>query len=309
MEKMLFQLTPEIIDMIIFGMENQSDEYYIDIKTGDVLSESQAEEEYDDEYIDSFTVPVPEWLPSDGFQLMESFVADLHNPVYKEALRKILSAGKGAFRNFKDTVKEHESLTQQWYQHKDNIMRSRVIEWYNLNSEILKYQDINENTDETENLVLSDFVFSINNPKWKNIIREKSTKSIKESFEDKKDLLGDYLIDRMEMFSDIPGNIPVFACAESLDGELIGVIGGIFVRTGTSRRMVAVVNTIWIEKKFRGLGIARHLIDLFSKKALENKAEKLIFELFGKGSVLVSTLESRGGDVFITTMAVNIKNL
>ena len=80
MTKILFQLTPEIIDMIIFGMENQSDEYYVDIKTGGVLSETQAEEEYEDEYIDSFIMPVPDWLPTDGFQLMESFVAALHNP-------------------------------------------------------------------------------------------------------------------------------------------------------------------------------------------------------------------------------------
>jgi len=309
MGKILFQLTPEIIDMIIFAMENQSEDYFVDLKTGAIISDEELSEEYDVEDIDLSLISVPDWLPSDGFQLMESFVAVLHNPVYKELLRKILSAGKGSFRNFKNTVKEHESLTQQWYLHKDNIMRSRVIEWYNLNSEILKYKDVNENTDETENLVLSDFVFSINNPKWENIIREKSAESIRESFEDKKDLLGDYLIDRIEMFSDIPGNIPVFACAESLDGTLAGVIGGLLVRTGPSRRMVAVVNIIWIEKKFRGLGIARHLIDLFSKNALENKAEKLIFELPGKGSVLVSTLESRGGDVFITTMAVNTENL
>ena len=122
MGKIIFQLTPEIIDLIIFGMENQSDEYYVDIKTGEVLSETMVEEIYEDAYIDSNIVSVPEWLPSDGFQLMESFVADLHNPVYKEVLRKILSAGKGAFRNFKNTVKEKESLTQQWYHHKENIM-------------------------------------------------------------------------------------------------------------------------------------------------------------------------------------------
>jgi len=306
MGKILFQLTTEIIDMIIFAMENQSEDYFVDLKTAAVISNEELSAGYDP---DSSVISVPEWLPSDGFQLMESFVVSLHNPLQKDSLRKILSAGKGAFKNFKSAVKEDQSLTQQWYQHKENIMSSRVIEWYNLNSEILKYKDINENTDETENLVLSDFVFSINNTKWKNIIREKSAESIKESFEDKKDLLGVYLIDRIDMFSDIPGNIPVFACAESLDGSLAGLISGILVRTGPSRRMVAVVNAIWIEKKFRGLGIARHLIDLFSKKALENKAEKLIFELSGKGSVLVSTLESRGGDVFITTMAVNTENL
>ncbi|MEA1911927.1 MAG: UPF0158 family protein, partial [Spirochaetota bacterium] len=173
MGKILFQLTPEIIDIIIFGMENQSDEYLVNIKTGDLISETEAFEEYEDEDIDSNLIPVPDWLPSDGFQVMESFVAALHNPEYREVLRNVLAAGKGAFRNFKNIVKGNELLARQWYSHKEKIMRSRVVEWYNINCEILKYSNIDENTDETENLILSDFVFTDDSSKWKSLIDEK----------------------------------------------------------------------------------------------------------------------------------------
>ncbi len=306
MGKMLFQLTPEIIDMIIFGMENQSDEYYIDIKTGDVLSESQAEEEYDDEYIDSFTVPVPEWLPSDGFQLMESFVADLHNPVYKEALRKILSAGKGAFRNFKDTVKEHDSLTQQWYRHKGKVMSSRVIEWYNLNSEILKYKDINENTDDTDNLILSDFIFLADGSKWQSILKVKYPEAVHESFPASDAFYADYFIGRNEYLINISGNLPLIICAETGNGEFAGFISGYMVKDGFSDDPFALVNAVWVEKIYRGLGLSKSLIDQFFVLAKKNNAEKLVFELPEYKSFLGSALEERNLSVFLTTRVVTL---
>jgi len=309
MTKILFQLTPEIIDLIIFGMENQSDDYYVDIKTGDVLLEAQAKEDYDDEYIDSYLVPVPDWLPSDGFQLMESFVASLHNPVYKEALRKILAAGKGAFRNFKNIVKEHESLTQQWYLHKEKIMRSRVIEWYNLNSEILKYNEIDENTDETENLILSDFVFSTDCSRVEKLIEVKSYESILESLGESETDIAEYLISKNKSWLALPGIIPVFICAETLDGEFAGSISGGVGKVEDNNSIVAVSNVIWVEKKFRGMGLARRLVDNFSKNAVLLKADKLIFELPGKGFSLKSTLEARGAYAYFTTMAVKAEKM
>ncbi len=309
MGEILFQLTPEIIDMIIFGMENQFDEYCVDIKTGDVISETQAYEEYDDEDIDSFVIPVPDWLPADGFQLMEGFTASLHNPVYKEALGKVLSAGRGAFRNFKNIVKEHESLEQQWYLHKEKVMRSRVIEWYNLNSEILKYSDIDENTDETENLILTDFVFIADCSRWKNLIKEKSDESIMESLGDQEIITAEYLISRNRSFLNISGNIPLVICAETADGEFAGFISGGIIKTGDTRSIIAIANTIWVEKKFRGMGLARHLIDNFSQNAVAAKCKKLIFELTGRGPILNSTLEARGFSGFLTTMEVNTEIL
>lgn len=305
MSGIIFQLTPEIIDMIIFGMENQSDVYYVDIKTGDVITEAQAGEKYKMSNVNSYALPVPEWLPSDGFQLMESFVAFLHNPMHKETLLKVLSAGRGAFRNFKNTIKENESLTQQWYLHKEKVMKSRVIDWYNLNSEILKYNNIDENTDETENLVISDFIFSENCLKWEGILKEKETESIRESLEGQKDILAGYIIGRNKLLLDFPGNVSVSVCAETVEGEFAASISGVIVKTDTPGAMVAVATIIWVEKKFRGMGISRHLIDKFSKIVNVQKCEKLIFELSGKGSVLKSSLEARGFSDIFTTMEVN----
>lgn len=309
MAKILFQLTPEIIDLIIFGMENQSDEYCVDIKTGNVLSESQAHEDFEDTYIDSYIVSAPDWLPSDGFQLMESFVAALHNPVYKDILRKVLAAGKGAFRNFKNIVKEHESLSQQWYMHKEKVMRSRVIEWYNINSEILKYNDIAENTDETENLILSDFVFKKDSSRWKDLIDKIIKESIRESIGDNDAVIAEYIISKNESWLASPGIIPVSISAETASGEFAGNISGGIMWTGDSSGFIAVASVIWVEKKFRGMGLARHLIDTFSQNAKNKKCERIVFELSGNGFSLNSTLEARGAAAFFTTMAVKVKNM
>lgn len=309
MGKILFQLTPEIIDMIIFGMENQSEEYFVDIKTGDVISESFAKDNYKDEYLDLYIISVPDWFSSDGFQLMESFVASMHNPVYKEILRKILSTGKGAFRNFKKTVKEHESLTQQWYLHKDKVMRSRVIEWFNLNSEILKYSEIDENTDETENLVLSDFIFKTDCLKWEKLINAKSGESIYESLGSRETDLAEYIISKNQSFLALPENTDLSVSAETLDGEFAGSIKGGIIKTGKNKSFLALANVIWVEKRFRGMGLARHLIDYFSENAINRNCKKIIFELPGIGSVLNSSLEARGSVTFFTTMAVKSEDM
>ena len=110
------------------------------------------------------------------------------------------------------------------------------------------------------------------------LIREKSDESIRESLGDREEVLAEYLISRNRSFQDLPGNIPLSVCAETVDGEFAGFISGGVFETGISRRLVAVANIIWVEKKFRGMGITRHLIDDFSKNAITRKAERIIFD-------------------------------
>ena len=98
-------------------------------------------------------------------------------------------------------------------------------------------------------------------------------------------------------------------CAETLDGEFAGSIKGGIIKTGDNDRIIALANVIWVEKKFRGMGLARHLIYNFIQNAILLKAERVIFELPGRGFSLNSTLESRGAATFITTMAVKTENM
>jgi hypothetical protein len=306
MGRIFFQLTPEIIDLIIFGMENQSNEYFVHIKNGSVASKAELADEHSVQEIEASSISVPDWLPSDGFQLMESFTASLHNPVHKKTLLAVLSSGRGAFRSFKKTVKENEVLTRQWYVHKEKIMKSRVVDWYNLNCDILKYNDINENTDDTDNLILSDFIFYTNSTKWERVIAEKAIKSIYESLSQEESILAEYIITKNRLFTDMPDNSPLMVSVESANGEFTGFINGRIIEVKSSNCVLAVCNNIWVEKQFRGMGLARHLIDEFSKNAVNLNAEKIIFELPDRNFVLKSTLAARGGTGFFTTTAVNL---
>jgi GNAT superfamily N-acetyltransferase len=307
MGKILFQLIPEIIDLIIFGMENQSDEFCVNVKTGKVLSVTDARQMYGE--IEDVVIPVPGWLPADGFYLMESFVVDLHNPVFQESLRNILTSGKGAFRNFKKAVKENKTLTQQWYLHKDRIMKSRVIDWYNRNSDILKYQDINENTDETDNLIITDFVFTSNSKKWESLITGKGLEAVQESMGLGDDLLVDYFITRNRMIKTLPNIQSVFISAETVGGDFAGCISGFSMEQKLSRRFIYVIDRIWVEKIFRGLGIARLLLDKHLQDAAKSGAERIIYELPGSAPVMVSSLEAMGAGRLFTTLAVIVENV
>ncbi len=306
---LLFELTDEIIDLIIFGMEDQGEDYYVNIQNGIVGSRSFILRDQNAANIDSTAIPVPEWHPSDGFQLMERFVAAIHNPVHKEALVDILSAGRGAFRNFKSYVKESEILSKQWYSHKDKIMRSRVVEWYNTNCDILKYKDIEENTDETENLILDDFVFRIDYSDQEDLIKCKAEVSIRENLDKRGKGIADFFIKRNILFLESPGVEALSVYAETLEGEYAGSItGGSFSDTDSDTKL-GVVHSVWVEKKFRGMGLARHLIDQFLKEAVNRSIKTVLFELPGGSSELKSTLEARAASSIFTTMAVNIINL
>ncbi len=306
---LLFRLTEEIINLIIFGMENQSDEYYVNIENGLVGSKSSILQDAGDSDIDSIALPVPEWHPADGFQLMESFVVSVHNPQHAKALGEILSAGRGAFRNFKSYVKGSDVLAKQWYAHKERVMRSRVVEWYNTNCEILKYEYIDENTDETENLISTDFTFLTDCPDRDDLIKRKSEEAVRECMDSGTAAVTDYILKRNEGFFNQPGVTSLSVCAETPEGELAGVIYGGTAGSFISGSKLGFVISIWVEPVFRGMGLARHLIDEFIREAAARSVDTVIFELPGAGSVLKSSLEARGSGEVVTTMAVKVADV
>ncbi|MBQ7159749.1 MAG: GNAT family N-acetyltransferase, partial [Treponema sp.] len=92
---MIFELTDSIAQSIIFAMENQGETFVLDAKTGAVVpAENQSADE-------DVIYSLPRWDSHDGFELLESFVSNLHAPKAKADLKHVLIAGRGVFRNFK----------------------------------------------------------------------------------------------------------------------------------------------------------------------------------------------------------------
>ena len=119
--------TRELLDQIIFAMENQDSESYLDIQTGNLVTEENFRAgEKGVRYHE-----LPTWRSLEGFQLMERFIGTIRNPLFREELRESLSAGRGVFRAFKNTLKNRADLQQLWYSFKEREMTRVVHDWIN----------------------------------------------------------------------------------------------------------------------------------------------------------------------------------
>lgn len=121
-----FELTPELLNQIIHAMEDQNTDYLFDVSEGTLRDAATVAEPETPELI-----PIPDWEPSDGFELMETFVAGLANAEWQERLREALAGGRGAFKRFKATAKRNRHIMAAWRRHKRRRMQQRVYEWYN----------------------------------------------------------------------------------------------------------------------------------------------------------------------------------
>jgi ribosomal protein S18 acetylase RimI-like enzyme len=155
---MVFELTEALIDDILFSMENQGGDFFLDTQEGVVV----------DKHDDSKKIPeadggryadLPEWESSDGFRLMERFAAALRNPLIREELSGALNRGKGVFRAFKDILSRYPETEKIWFAFKEREMKREVLRWYNGLREEWGLQRIGSEPEETGDLVLEDFRF------------------------------------------------------------------------------------------------------------------------------------------------------
>jgi hypothetical protein len=144
--------TPVKIDDLINEIDIQMDETftYINTQTGEVITLSREEirAAEDEEPIENY----PEWqrenieqaikiiedenetfldftLRNDyhEYELVEEFIGTLGEVEVREELFGAIQ-GRGAFRRFKDGIREHD-VENQWYQFKEKKLKELVIEW------------------------------------------------------------------------------------------------------------------------------------------------------------------------------------
>lgn len=278
---MAFELTNEIVDQIIFGMENQEHDFVVDVHTGHVarLEEMGSDTE---------TEPIPQWHSVDGYNLMERFVADLRNPVVREELRAILATGRGVFRSFKDTLKEHPEVERLWFRFKEREMRRVVYEWYNALRDRWGLERVPMDLEtETDNLILADFTF------------ERDTLSHEQAREyahdAREEVLGQLSIDverkLMEDLEKIDDNAELHTVsAATPEDEIVGVAGAVVHRDKSPP--VGVMNVLFVEPEYRGLGLARELLNRVCGILDESGVPTVHIELPGEARALRSLLEA-----------------
>jgi ribosomal protein S18 acetylase RimI-like enzyme len=155
---MQFELTEALMDDILFSMEDQEGEFYIDTQDGIVLGGVDSDFGEFDLDDDRF-ISLPEWDSSSGFRLMERFAAGIRNPLIREELSSALNRGKGVFRAFKDTLTRHPEAEKIWFSYKEREMKNEIVRWYNALREEWGLEKIGFEPEETGDLILEDFRF------------------------------------------------------------------------------------------------------------------------------------------------------
>jgi GNAT superfamily N-acetyltransferase len=156
---MRFELTEALIKDILFSMEDQDGEFYIDALEGVVACrDGGAGGPSGRDRQDRYTA-LPEWDSSDGFRLMGRFAAGFKNPMIREELTSALNRGRGVFRTFKNVLTQHPEAEKLWFAFKEREMKREILDWYNALREEWGLEKIGREPEETGDLVLEDFRF------------------------------------------------------------------------------------------------------------------------------------------------------
>jgi hypothetical protein len=112
------------------------DEFYLDVKTGELLRVSDEFMETDEtekiyERLDSEPeryLSIPTRSSREGYQDMVAFSESLEDENLQEKLWIALN-GRGAFRRFKDVLLSYPEKREEWFKFKDERLKKCVREW------------------------------------------------------------------------------------------------------------------------------------------------------------------------------------
>ncbi len=270
-EKMI--LSPELLEQIIYGMENQGEIFCLDVEKLTVIPKNQKESDDPEELR---YLSLPRWTPADGYNIMERFVLSLNNPLYRSRLRAILHSGKGVFRNFKDLLKEKPEIEKLWFHYKSRELRSYIQEWLDSFENYRNMMTLGEAKETLEELLLSDFLFLEAPDHHREGVRVLDRKVLEEAEENLpreirrvKSLYYHF----MEEDSD-------FIAAESPEQELAGFI--IFRQEGFS----AVITNLFTIPEYRGLRVAEELYTKAEELFLSRGVKRVLVQGIPANSVI-----------------------
>ncbi len=285
------ELSKELVDQVIFGMENQDQLFFLDLDRGKVIGGDEAEAIDGEPDLEE----IPEWRSVDGYNLMERFVADLKNPIVKHELQSILQSGRGVFRQFKNCLKEHREVEKLWFFFKDRQMKSRVLQWFNGIRESRGLEALKADIFEGEDLVLSDFtICQVEDRATLQTVVYLDKKVFAEIFPDPRESSYWYSFrrDHLPAADDLENGSYILGVFLP-GGEICGFLWVLHDEL-SSERSVGHMLQIYIEPQYRGLGIATTLIERYIEASAEESIDIITLENWS-GSVYLSSLLERMG--------------
>lgn len=288
-------LSSELVDQIIFGMENQEHSYFLDLDSLEIISDSEIDLEHGQEEKNGDLVPIPDWESVDGYNLMEGFVAGLKNPLAREQLRRILQSGRGVFRQFKNALKELPEVEKLWFAYKDREMKRHVLEWFNSVRESRGLEALKAEIPETEDLVLSDFeIHEVEDAQELQQASDLDKAAFSLVFTDPKEAAYWYSFRR--------DHLPPLGSADegcvvlgvyNPGAELCGFLWALHDEISPNK-VVAHILQLYVDPGYRGLGIAGTLMEHYLHECASDDVRQVHFENWAGVGFLGPMLERHG---------------
>jgi GNAT superfamily N-acetyltransferase len=296
-------MSDELMYQLIFSMEDQANRYVFDMTDGvpvQVEFMRGSKEEREARYCE-----LPPWKPADGFRVMEKFVSSLKNPIFRERLREVLAKGKGVFRGFKDTVKEEPAIERLWFYFKEREMKRLIYIWYEQLTEVRYLERIGEPELDTSDLILSDFLVTHDCRRWAQQIAVIGEQRLDAEYAGVEYPLNELLVEEYRRCWNDADDSWITVCVEAPDDELAGCIGAA-PQTLADGMSIFRVCLLYVEPRYRGLGISKLLVDSLCARAAETDAARLIIELSGKSAVIIAAVEKRGFTPFSERFSLDL---
>ncbi|MDR1277744.1 MAG: GNAT family N-acetyltransferase, partial [Treponema sp.] len=239
---MPFELTEALMDDILFSMENQAADFFLDTSAG-VISGGLDEIPDPERYIS-----LPGWDSASGFRLMERFTAAVRNPLVREELSAALNQGRGVFRAFKDTLEQRPEAEKLWFAFKEREMKREIIRWYNALREEWGLRRIGEEPEETGDLVLEDFRFRQGLPEDRAAAEALHALCLREQG----NFTAEDTMDGRESAWTFPGDRSF--TVETVGGDFAGYIAAL------KRGTILHIRALELRPEYRGLGIGETLL-------------------------------------------------
>jgi len=270
-------LSEALLDSIIFAMEDQVTFHYIDLKQAEVITEEEKTyilEEDENEVWQRF-MPIPDWTPSDGFRLMETFAFQVRNQSLQHKLIDVLQSGKGVFRKFKDVLAEEPVFERRWFSFKDEQLKRVVVSWYRGQEGALDLEHLSLEIEEfSEDILLEDFSYEIYEGPTTDDIEALVQATLTEMSEgSEEDKIGSLLLTR-RLECERPDH---YLLARAYDGTLAAIL-----MYCPLTEEVVQVPFFTVAKQYRGMGLFRLLFDAFSRQMSRFHYKKMIVNLAGE---------------------------
>lgn len=157
----MFELSRDVVDDIIFAMEDQDGAWMVEVESGRLIARAEACEEGDQVDLPKpETVPVPDWSPREGFKLMEGFTSRVRQPTARHALHEALAHGRGVFKAFKAALVPYPEIERAFRENKASVMGRVIREWYDNLREAKGLERLGVEPEDSGDLLASDLGFS-----------------------------------------------------------------------------------------------------------------------------------------------------